>query len=290
MTTLRKRLSLANVLLAPGVYDALSALMATRAGFEALYLSGAGIAYTRLGRPDIGLVDMSEVAITLNRIRERVDLPIIADADTGYGNALNVQRTVVNFERSGAAAIQLEDQTLPKRCGHLQGKVLVSTGEMVGKIKAALDARNNDDLIIIARTDAIAVEGFEPALERAERYAEAGADMLFIEAPRTIKELEAIGNRFSNRVHTMANMVEGGRTPVLSAAELQQLGFSFVIFPSGLPRAVVHLMECYFSTLLADGTTARMHDVMLDFQGLQERLGTKEILAEGARYDASNFE
>ena len=289
MTTLRERLSPANVLLAPGVYDALGALMAARAGFEALYLSGAGIAYTRLGRPDIGLVDMSEVAATLARIRERVELPIIADADTGYGNALNVQRTVVNFERAGAAAIQLEDQTLPKRCGHLQGKVLVPTAEMVGKIKAALDARDNEDLLIIARTDAIAVDGFDAALERAERYAEAGADMLFVEAPHTIEQLEAIGNRFSNRIHVMANMVEGGKTPVLSAAELQQLGFSFVIFPSGLPRAVVRLMESYFATLKADGTTAAMRDVMLDFQGLQERLGTDEILAEGARYDASNY-
>ncbi len=290
MTTLRERLSPANILLAPGVYDALGALMAERAGFEAIYLSGAGIAYTRLGRPDIGLVDMSEVAATLARIRERVDLPIIADADTGYGNALNVQRTVVNFERAGANAIQLEDQTLPKRCGHLQGKVLVSTGEMVGKIKAALDARHSDDVLLIARTDAIAVEGFDAALERAERYAEAGADMLFVEAPHTREQLEAIGNRFDNRVHVMANMVEGGKTPVLSASELQQLGFSFVIFPSGLPRAVVRLMESYFATLNADGTTAGIRDVMLDFQGLQERLGTDEILTVGGQYDAANFD
>jgi 2-methylisocitrate lyase-like PEP mutase family enzyme len=290
MTTLRERLSPANILLAPGVYDALGALMAERAGFEAIYLSGAGIAYTRLGRPDIGLVDMSEVAATLARIRERVDLPIIADADTGYGNALNVQRTVVNFERAGANAIQLEDQTLPKRCGHLQGKVLVSTGEMVGKIKAALDARHSDDVLLIARTDAIAVEGFDAALERAERYAEAGADMLFVEAPHTREQLEAIGNRFDNRVHVMANMVEGGKTPVLSASELQQLGFSFVIFPSGLPRAVVRLMESYFATLNADGTTAGIRNVMLDFQGLQERLGTDEILTVGGQYDAANFD
>ncbi len=290
MTNLRERLSPNNVLLAPGVYDALGALMAARAGFEAIYLSGAGIAYTRLGRPDIGLVDMSEVAATCARIRERVDLPIIADADTGYGNALNVQRTVFNFERSGADAIQLEDQTLPKRCGHLQGKLLVSASEMVGKIKAALDARSSDDLLVIARTDAIAVEGFEAALDRAERYAEAGADMLFVEAPLTLEQLQAIADRFSDRVHVMANMVEGGKTPVLSAAQLEQIGFSFVIFPSGLPRAVVKLMEIYFATLKADGTTDGVRDVMVDFQGLQKRLGTDDMLAVGADYDAANFE
>ena len=290
MMSLPDRLSPKKVLLAPGVYDALGALMAERAGFEAIYLSGAGIAYTRLGRPDIGLVDMSEVAATCARIRERVDLPIIADADTGYGNALNVQRTVFNFERAGASAIQLEDQTLPKRCGHLQGKLLVPTNEMVGKIKAALDARGSDDLVIIARTDAIAVEGFDAALDRAEHYAETGADMLFVEAPRTVEQLEVIANRFSNRIHVMANMVEGGKTPVLSATELEKLGFSFVIFPSGLPRAVVKLMESYFATLKAEGTTSGMRDDMLDFQGLQERLGPDEILATGPRYDAANFE
>ena len=290
MTDLRERLSPARILLAPGVYDALGALMAARAGFEAVYLSGAGIAYTRLGRPDIGLVDMSEVAATCARIRERVDLPIVADADTGYGNALNVQRTVFNFERAGAAAVQLEDQTLPKRCGHLRGKRLVPAGEMVGKIKAALDARTGDGPLVIARTDAIAVEGFEAALERAERYAEAGADVLFVEAPRTKAELEAVGARFRDRVPVMANMVEGGLTPVLPAAELERLGFSLVIFPSGLPRAVVKLMETYFATLKRDGTTAGMGDLMLDFQALQKRLGTEEMLAAGAGYDADNFD
>ena len=232
---------------------------------------------------------MSEAAATCARIRERVDLPIVADADTGYGNALNVQRTVFNFERAGADAVQLEDQTLPKRCGHLRGKQLVPAGEMVGKIKAALDARRGD-LLVIARTDAIAVEGFEAALERAERYAEAGADILFVEAPRTKAQLEAVGARFRDRVPVMANMVEGGLTPVLPAAELEGLGFSLVIFPSGLPRAVVKLMETYFATLKRDGTTAGMGESMLDFQALQKRLGTEEMLAAGAAYDAANFD
>ncbi|MEM7424023.1 MAG: isocitrate lyase/PEP mutase family protein, partial [Pseudomonadota bacterium] len=173
MTDMRKRLAEGGIMLAPGCYDALTALIATDAGAEALYLSGASIAYTRFGRPDIGLVTMTEVGDVIAAIRDRVDTPLIVDADTGYGNALNVQRTVRQFERLGARAIQLEDQSLPKRCGHLAGKTLVSAAEMVGKISAALDARASDDTLIIARTDAIAVEGIEAALDRAESYAEA---------------------------------------------------------------------------------------------------------------------
>ena len=173
--SLRQRLAQPGLILAPGVYDALSALLVEQAGFEAAYLSGASIAYTRLGRPDIGLVSVSEIANVVENIRERVTLPLIVDADTGFGNALNVVRTVKTFERAGASALQLEDQTLPKRCGHLEGKTLVSTAEMSGKIRAALDARSTDATLIIARTDAVAVEGLEPALDRAERYLEAGA-------------------------------------------------------------------------------------------------------------------
>src|SRR6195256_2370433 len=175
---MRERLKEKRIVLAPGVYDALTALLAERAGFEALYLSGASLSYTRLGRPDIGLASVSEVADTLANICARVTLPVIVDADTGYGNALNVVRTVKTFERAGAAAIQLEDQSLPKRCGHLDGKSLVPAAEMIGKIKAALDAREN--ALIIARTDAIPVEGFNAAMDRAGRYLEAGADVLFI--------------------------------------------------------------------------------------------------------------
>jgi len=288
--TLKDQLASGEIIVAPGCFDAFSAMMVQQAGFSVGYITGASIAYTRLGMPDIGLVSMNEVATTVSLISERVGMPLIVDGDTGWGNAINTQRTVRLFEASGATAIQLEDQTFPKRCGHLKGKSLVPAGEMVGKIKAALDARHSDDVLLIARTDAIAVEGFDAALERAERYAEAGADMLFVEAPHTREQLEAIGNRFDNRVHVMANMVEGGKTPVLSASELQQLGFSFVIFPSGLPRAVVRLMESYFATLNADGTTAGIRDVMLDFQGLQERLGTDEILTVGGQYDAANFD
>ena len=228
------------ILIAPGVYDALTALIAERAGFEALYVSGAGIAYTRLGRPDIGLVGMSEVVQTVALIRDRVGAHLIVDADTGYGNALNVQRTVRLLERAGANAIQIEDQDFPKRCGHLDDKALIPAEEMAGKIKAAVDARASSDTLIIARTDAVAVEGFDRALARSELYREAGADVLFVEAPRQRDELSRITQRLgkgaSKSVPLMVNMVEGGKTPMLPAGELESLGFALVIFP-GAHRA-----------------------------------------------------
>jgi 2-methylisocitrate lyase-like PEP mutase family enzyme len=287
MTTmdLRERLARGDVLLAPGVYDGLTALIAQQAGFEALYLSGASIAYTRLGRSDIGLTTQTEVADTLARITERVDLPVIVDADTGFGNALNVHRTVREFERAGAAMIQLEDQTFPKRCGHLDGKGVVAAGEMAGKIRAALDARRDSRTLILARTDAVAVEGFEPALERAERYLEAGADALFIEAVRTPEQMDAACARFAKRVPLLANMVEGGKTPVQSAAELGARGFRIVIFPGGTARAAAHALQQYYGTLRADGSTAAFRDRMLDFDGLNRLIGTPELLAQGRRYE-----
>jgi 2-methylisocitrate lyase-like PEP mutase family enzyme len=202
--------------LAPGVFDAFSALLAQQVGFDALYLSGASIAYTRLGRSDVGLTTFTEVADTLMRITERVTLPVIVDGDTGFGNALNVKRTVHGFERAGAAMIQLEDQTFPKRCGHLDGKSVIPADEMCGKLRAALDARTSRDTLILARTDALAVEGLDAALDRAERYLETGVDALFIEALRSDEQMDAACSRFASRVPLLANMVEGGRTPVQS--------------------------------------------------------------------------
>ena len=190
--SLKRYLSSGQTVVAPGVFDALTASIATDAGFGTLYLSGAAIAYTRLGRPDIGLVSMSEVAETISLVRDRTDAQMIVDADNGYGNALNVIRTVRLFERAGANAIQIEDQTLPKRCGHLSDKRLISASEMAGKIKAAVDARASEETLIIARTDAIAVEGFESAIERATLYSEAGADILFVEAPRSREQLSMV--------------------------------------------------------------------------------------------------
>ncbi len=285
--SLRERLKRKPILLAPGVYDALGALLAEQAGFEALYLSGAGIAYTRLGRPDIGLVTASEVENALASIRERVALPIIVDADTGYGNALNVARTVRMLERAGGEnlAIQLEDQVTPKRCGHLDGKSVVSAGEMVGKIRAALDARQNAETLIVARTDAVAVEGLKPALERAERYLEAGADVLFIEALRSAEEMKTALARFAGRAPLLANMVEGGKTPLHSATELEALGYSVVIFPGGLARALGYAAREYFSILKRDGTTGALRERMLDLAGINAIVGTPEMLALGKRYE-----
>ena len=280
---MHERLREKRILLAPSVYDALTALLAEQAGFEALYLSGAAIAYTRLGRPDIGLVSVSEVADTLANICARVSVPVIVDADTGYGNALNVARTVRSFERAGAAAIQIEDQDFPKRCGHLEGKALVPAAEMVGKIKAALDARSK--ALIVARTDAVAVEGLDAGLERAERYLEAGADVLFIEALRSLDDMKAATARFGSRVPLLANMVEGGKTPVLPAAELGALGFRIAIFPGATARRAAHAIQELFRVLKADGNTARLRDRMFDFNGLNALIGTPEMLALGKKYE-----
>ena len=283
-TPLKQRLAEPRVLLAPGVYDALSALIAERAGFEALYLSGASIAYTRLGRSDVGLTTYSEVADTLARIAERVATPLIVDADTGFGNALNVQRTVRGLERAGAAMIQLEDQTFPKRCGHLDDKAVVPSAEMCGKLRAALDARHSAETLVLARTDALSVEGFDAALERAEAYLACGVDALFIEALRDAAQIDRVGSRFGGRVPLLANMVEGGRTPMHSAGELGAKGFRIVIFPGGTARAVAHALQSYYASLQAHGSTAPWREHMLDFDGLNALIGTPELLAQGKRY------
>ncbi|MCE9663211.1 oxaloacetate decarboxylase [Halomonas sp. M5N1S17] len=272
--------------IAPGVYDPFTANLAAQAGFECVYLSGASLAYTQLGRPDLGLVTMTEVADSIAAIRDRVDIALVVDADTGYGNALNVQRTVRVFERNGASAIQLEDQTFPKRCGHLSGKTLISVDEMVGKIQAACDARHSGATKIIARTDAIAVEGLDAAMERAERYLEAGADVLFIEAPQSRQQQLMITERFQRRVPLLANMVEGGRTPAGSADQLAELGFKLVIFPGGLARAVIRQVTAYFESLKANGTTEPFRDRMASFDELNDAIGLPEMLAISEHYSA----
>jgi 2-methylisocitrate lyase-like PEP mutase family enzyme len=285
IVSLKSRLAAKPILLAPGVYDPLTASIATDAGFEALYLSGASIAYTRLGRPDIGLVSMSEVADTITLIRDRVATPLIVDADNGYGNALNMQRTMRLFERAGANALQIEDQSYPKRCGHLAEKKLVSTTEMVGKIHAAADARASGDTLIIARTDAVAVEGFQAAIDRAGLYAAAGADALFVEAPGSVAELAGIVKALGKGLPLMANMVEGGKTPLQSAVELEAIGFSLVIFPGGIVRAIAHAAQDFYGTLKRDGTTAAFRNRMFGFDELNDVIGTPAILAEGKRYE-----
>lgn len=283
--SLKSRLARRPILLAPGVFDPLTALIAATAGAEALYLSGAGIAYTRLGRPDIGLVSVSEVAETIALIRDRVDTPLIVDADNGYGNALNMQRTMRMFERAGANALQIEDQSYPKRCGHLAEKRLITGSEMVGKIKAALDARADAGTLVIARTDAIAVEGFDAAIDRAARYAEAGADALFVEAPNSLGDLTGIVKALSGRCPLMANMVEGGKTPLKSASELEAMGFSLVIFPGGIVRALARTAGAFYETMLRDGTTAAFQPQMYSFDELNEVIGAPQSIALGKRFE-----
>tara|TARA_B100000073_G_scaffold264504_1_gene224161 strand:+ start:2384 stop:3232 length:849 start_codon:yes stop_codon:yes gene_type:complete len=272
-------------LLAPGIYDALSGLIAEQSGARAVYLSGASIAYTRFGRSDVGLVSVSEVHDTLAAVTDRIKIPIIVDADTGFGNALNVQRTIRNFERAGAAAIQIEDQSFPKRCGHLDGKVLIKTDEMVGKVKAAVDARKTSDTLIIARTDARAVEGLQEAIDRAHTYEEAGADILFIEAPRSVDELKVIRKSFHLNTPLLANMVEGGKTPVKTADDLKSLGFNIVIFPGGAVRAATFQLQEYYAGLLENGSNAEFSKRMHDFDSLNAVIGTPELLSIGKKYE-----
>ncbi len=286
--SLRHRLKQDEILIAPGVFDGLTAAIAEQAGFEAVYLSGAAVAYTRLGRPDIGLTSVSEMTDTLALIRDRIALPIIIDADTGFGNALNAQRTMRQYERAGANALQVEDQTFPKRCGHLSDKSLISTAEMVGKITAMADARASDETLIIARTDAVAVEGFSHAMDRAEAYVEAEADVLFIEALRSDEELRTAAEQFRGRIPLLANMVEGGATPIQSAPDLEALGFSIVIFPGGIVRALARTAEAYYGSLRGNGSNTPFADQMFDFDGLNARIGTADMLALGQQYEAKD--
>ena len=283
--SLKARLAQDTILAAPGVYDGLTAALAVQAGFEALYLSGAAVAYTRLGRPDIGLSTSSEMADTMALIRDRVDLPVIIDADTGFGNALNAQRTMRIYERAGANALQVEDQTFPKRCGHLADKSLIPKQEMVGKIAAMADARASAETLIVARTDAIAVEGFDAAVDRAGAYIDAGADVLFVEAPRTGDELSRIAATFAGRIPLLANMVEGGATPMKDTSELQALGFSIAIFPGGIVRALAQTAQAYYASLNAHGSNLPFKDRMFDFDGLNQVIGTPDMLAAGQKYE-----
>ncbi len=274
-------------ILAPGVYDALTALLAERAGAEALYLSGASLSYTQIGRPDLGFFDLTRVADATARITARVAAPLIVDADTGFGNALNVQHTVRTLEAAGAAAIQIEDQQMPKRCGHLSGKALVSADEMTGKIRAAVDARAHAATLIIARTDAVAVEGFAPAIERAMRYREAGADILFVEALRDEDEMRRAAATLSPHAPLLANMVEGGRTPMKSRDELAAMGFSLVIAPGALARAVAFAAEEFLGVLIRDGASQAYQRRMLTFDEINARLGLADLMEAGALYEAS---
>lgn len=282
---LAELLNAPEILVVPGVFDAFAMLFAEAAGFSAVYLSGASLAYMQYGKPDVGLLSTTDVVAGLTRVSEPVDLPVIVDADTGFGNVLNVIQTVKRLERAGAAAIQIEDQVSPKRCGHLVGKTLIDSDEMIGKIRAAVDARSPTGPLIIARTDAIAVEGLGPAIERARRYAGAGADALFVEGPQDQEMLATIGRELGQTAPLMANMVEGGVTPLLSSDELQAMGYSLVIFPGSLARAYGFAAQALFGTLRRDGTTAAFRDRMMDFTQLNQFLKTEAFLALGQKYE-----
>jgi 2-methylisocitrate lyase-like PEP mutase family enzyme len=280
-TALRQLLDGDEIVVAPGVYDGLSARLAARAGFPAVYATGGGIARS-LGYPDLGLLGMTEVIEHLIPIVEAAAVPVIADADTGYGNALNVHRTVRAFERAGVAALHLEDQTFPKRCGHLDDKAVVPATEMVQKLRAARDAAADRDFVLIARTDARAVEGLDAALERAHAYADAGADVIFVEAPESVAEIEAIARRLP--YPKLINMFQGGKTPLLPIARLRELGYRIVIIPSDLQRAAIRAMEDTLAAIRRDGHSAALADRMASFTEREEIVDTSLYLARDRRF------
>lgn len=281
-TKLRRRIEDEQILVAPGTYDPLMARLMAQAGFEAVEMNGAGVTYTTLAMPDLGLVTMTEMVERARRVANACELPVICDADTGYGNALNVIRTVREFERAGVAAIRLEDQEIPKRCGHFTGKTLVSTDEMVGKLKAALDTRSDPDFLIIARTDARSVDGFDAALDRVATYAEAGADLVFVEAPQSVEEFATIPKAVD--VPVLANMIEGGRSPLLSAADLQEFGYSVALFANGLARFLTRQAQEFLDTLKREGTTEPLLDRMNGLDRQNEILGLAEYETLARKY------
>lgn len=281
-TQLRKLLAAPDILVAPGAHDAIAAKIIEKVGFQAVYVTGYGQAASHLGRPDVGLITLNEMAARAGNIVETVDIPVIADADTGFGNAINVMRTVREYEKAGVAGLQLEDQVAPKKCGHMKGREVVTKEEMVWKIKAAVDVRQDPDLVIIARTDARTIDGIDAAISRAKAYEEAGADVLFIESPESVEEMRKITS--SIKVPVLANMVEGGRTPLLNNEELEKIGFGIVIYPTAstyiTAKSVMKLME----TLKEKGTTESLIDEMITFSGFNELIGLGDIRGLEAKF------
>ncbi len=281
-TQLRKLLASGKLIMAPGVADAMNARIVAHEGFDALYMTGSGTASVRLGMPDIGLLTMTEMVDNAQRIAEAAGIPLIADADTGYGGPINVMRTVRAYERAGVAAIHLEDQQWPKRCGHFAGKTLVSTAEMVSKLKAAVDAKHDKDFIVIARTDAYSVEGFNGAMDRAAAYQEAGADMIFVEELRTVEQLAEVPRRF--KIPALFNMGGSGKTPFLPADEIERLGFSLVIYPNFIMRAAIHAAQGVLRQLKSTGSLEGAFDKMSGWEERHDLLGLPRIRELEARY------
>ena len=275
-TGLRERFEAGEMVLAPGCYDALGARLVEEAGFPAAYMTGFGSAASRLGRPDVGLMTLSEMVDNARRIAQAIDIPVIADADTGYGNSLNVIRTVHEYEAAGVSAIHLEDQVMPKKCGHMDGKQVVPAGEMAAKVSAAVAARRSPDFLIIARTDARAVEGLDAALHRARIYRDAGADVLFIEAPQSEAEIEAVARAFPD-VPLLFNYAEGGKTPAVTHAFLRELGFKLVIFPLTVLLTATEAIRSALSRIKSDGTPIELVPSMLPFGDFLDFIGMAEI-------------
>jgi 2,3-dimethylmalate lyase len=274
--SLRRMFEAGEMVLAPGCYDALGARLVEEAGFGALYMTGFGSAASRLGRPDVGLMTLPEMVDNARRIAQAVDIPVIADADTGYGNPINVIRSVHEYEAAGVSAIHLEDQVMPKKCGHMDGKQVVPAGEMAAKVAAAVAARRSEDFLIIARTDARAVEGLDAALQRARTYREAGADMLFVEAPRSGAEIEAVARAFPD-VPLLFNYAEGGKTPAVTHAVLRELGFRLVIFPLTILLSATVAIRSALARIKADGTPIELMPSMLPFGDFLDFIGMPEI-------------
>ena len=285
-TRLRELLERPLLLLAPGAWDPLSARVVETAGFDAVYVTGSGVSVGHLGLPDIGLATMTEMVEQVRRIATSVRIPVIADADTGYGNALNVRRTVREYEAAGAAALHLEDQEFPKRCGHLEGKRVIATDTMVARIRAACEARRDRDLVIIARTDARAILGLEEALLRARAYRAAGADVLFVEAPIGEAEIEAVARALAG-APLLINLGGGGETPMLPARRLQALGFRIAIYPGDLQKAAIHAMRDVAAGLFREGTTTGLAGRMVSFEERFEIVGLRHFRALEERYRTS---
>jgi 2,3-dimethylmalate lyase len=283
-TRFRQLLRGSGIIVAPGAYDCLTAKLIERQGFPAVYMTGAGTAVTRLGQPDLGFATLTEMLANAAAIASTVSIPLIADADTGYGGALNVYRTVREYERAGVAALHIEDQVFPKRCGHLDGKHVVAIDEMVTKIHAATEARTDEDFVLIARTDALAVTGLADTLRRCHAYVEAGADVLFVEALRSREDIEQVKRELE--VPLLYNFVEHGKSPLLPVAELERLGFKLVIFPGSIMLAVVPLVRQILGEIRQHGTTAALLDRMSNVVELFETMGLSDALALDARVAA----
>ena len=281
-TKFRQLLNQPGIIQAPGAYDCLTAKLIQQAGFPAVYMTGAGTSVAQLGYPDLGLATMTDMIANAGSIADILDVPLIADADTGYGGILNVRRTIRQYERAGVAAVHIEDQEMPKRCGHLDDKKVVSAQDMVQKIRAAVDARTDDDFTIIVRTDSIAVTGWEDAMHRCEQYMKAGADALFVEALRTPEEVEQVAKNLD--IPLLYNFVESGKSPLLSAADLEKFGFKIVIYPASALLSVTHIVEQVMAQLKGTGTTAHLMDKMVTLEACFEAVGLSSMLAEDAQF------